>query len=324
MLLSSLFLYNVFKILYERYSHKNDKRIKALAEEKGDKLEIVSAGRIKTLQNELQKLNSETELNSYHKWVVNKLYSFKIPDKMRSVIIVAVPHPAYANVIFNRNGKEYKAFGTVPSLLDKTKKYIVETMKKAGYEINAENRLPLKRLAVQSGLAKYGRNNITYVDGMGSYLAYVAFSTDMPCGDDSWRDVIVSEECADCEACINNCPMGAISKNNFIIDPGRCLSYYNENKEDFPEWLPSTAHHTAYDCLKCQTCCPMNANCKETINVFFDEAETERLIGGKPYKDASKELKNKIKLLELDKWASIPRNLTTLFECMEEGHIPSL
>jgi epoxyqueuosine reductase len=38
----------------------------------------------------------------------------------------------------------------------------------------------LKRLAVRSGLARYGRNNVTYVEGMGSFLELSASLTDMP------------------------------------------------------------------------------------------------------------------------------------------------
>ena len=35
--------------------------------------------------------------------------------------------------------------------------------------------IPLKRLAVESGAAVYGRNNITYVDGLGSLYSSVIF-----------------------------------------------------------------------------------------------------------------------------------------------------
>ena len=181
----------------------------------------------------------------------------------------------------------------------------------------------MKRLAVQSGLAEYGKNNITYVDGMGSYLAYMAFSSDIACVNDVWREVVVSQTCDGCDICMERCPTGAISKDNFMINNEKCLSAMNEDKRDFPEWVPHIAHHTPYDCLKCQVNCPMNAN-PEIIKVSFNQEETERLLGGAPYKDVSKELKKKINLLELDKWASIPRNLRILFGAMDGGHIPTV
>jgi len=47
---------------------------------------------------------------------------------------------------------------------------VAEAVGAQGYRI-ATPSLPLKLLAVRSGLARYGRNNITYVTGMGSFHA---------------------------------------------------------------------------------------------------------------------------------------------------------
>jgi epoxyqueuosine reductase len=297
-------------------------KIKKLIEEKGSKLEIVSIDKIGNIEKELLELQKTTQLNVFHKWVKNNLYNFKTSQSMKSVIIVAVPNKAYANIIFNKNGRKYKPYGLVKSPIDKTKRHITTAVKKMGYTINNENRLPFKRLAVQSGLAEYGRNNITYVNGMRSFLSYMAFSTDIACEKDIWRKVVVSKFCTCCNKCIKICPTKAIEKDNFIFDVGRCLSFYNEN--DFSEWLPKTAHHTPYDCLKCQVNCPMNAKYLKTIDVDFNETETDRILKGKPYNDVSKELKNKIDLLGLDIWGSIPCNLNMLFSMMDEGYKPSL
>ena len=179
-------------------------------------------------------------------------------------------------------------------------------------------------MAVQSGLAEYGKNNITYVSGMGSYLTYAALSTDIPCKKDNWRDIIISPMCKNCDICVKNCPTKAIKKDRFLIESRKCLSAINENTQDFPDWLPSSAHHTPFDCLKCQASCPMNKDKQEITDVYFDEAETERILEGAPYKDVSKELKKNINLLGLDSWPSIPRNLRTLFDLMDKGHTPTL
>jgi epoxyqueuosine reductase len=299
-------------------------QIKTLAEENNSKLEIVSVDKIKILENEIKELQKTTELNGSQKWILDKLIRFILPQYMKSVIIVAVPRLAYANITFNRNGKSYAIYGTVSAPLDKTQKYISTVVKKLGYKCENELRLPLKRLAVQSGLAEYGKNNITYVEGMGCFLSYVAFSTDIPCKKDTWRKVTVSKDCANCDKCIKSCPVKAIRKDNFLIDNEKCLSAHNESTNDFPEWLPDTVHHTPFDCLKCQINCPINKKYLNTTEVSFDESETKRIIKGAPYKDVSKELKNKIALLELDKWKSIPRNLVKLFDLMDKGHIPSL
>lgn len=298
--------------------------LKALAEKKGDRLEVVPIERVKQLERDLEKFQSETELNGFQKFILNKLIYFKgIPEKMRSVIIVAVSRPAYANITFQRGDKEYNLFGTV-SMPGRARTYVMDAVKKAGYSIEPEGRLPYKRLAVQSGLAEYGKNNITYVNGLGSYYGLTAFSTDMPCEKDNWREPVVSAACENCEICSNNCPTGAIKKDRFLLSNNRCLSAWNEGMQDFPDWMPSTAHHTPFDCLKCQVHCPMNADNHNIINIEFAEAETERILAGAPYKDVSKELKAKINTLGLDSWPSIPRNLRVLFDLMDKGYKPSL
>jgi len=309
--------------------------LKTLAEKKGNKLEVVSADRIALLQKELINLKKGAELNGMtgtSNWIFDNLYRFdygKFDNSetvRKSIIIIAVKcSAAYANVTFNRNGKAYNIYGTVNAPpMAKTVKYITDAVKKGGYAIKFEGFLPFKRLAVQSGLAEYGRNNITYVKGMGSYVNYTAYSTDMPCHEDNWRDAVVSSECENCIICLNTCPTGAIRRDKFMINNEICLSAMNENTNDFPDWLPQSAHHTPYDCLKCQVCCPLNAERREVIDVYFDEAETERILAGKPYKDVNKELKKKIELLVLDKWQSVPRNLLVLFKLMDEGYVPDL
>jgi len=52
----------------------------------------------------------------------------------------------------------------------------------------ARPRLPIKTLAVCSGLAEYGRNNVCYVEGLGSYLQLAVAASDMPCDSDPWRE----------------------------------------------------------------------------------------------------------------------------------------
>jgi len=138
--------------------------LKSLAEGKGDRLAVVSVERMKTLQGDLHRFQEETELNGFQEYILNKLYRFQmIPEKMKSIIIVAVARPAYAKVDFTANGKKYNIYATVAANTGRTERYIRAAIKKAGgFQIDKESRLPLKRIAVQSGLAKYGKNNISY------------------------------------------------------------------------------------------------------------------------------------------------------------------
>ena len=301
--------------------------LRALAESNGDKLAVVSMEQIKALQADLAKFRSEmdAELSGYQKWIYDEIYCFDaIPAHMKSVIVAAVPRPAYAKVIWNFNNREYRAFSGAAADTQKTIDYITAAVKAAGFDINSETRLPLKAIAVQSGLAQYGKNNIAYVDGMGSALTLLAFSTDAPCGNTAWREPVVSPTCTDCKICLTLCPTNAIVEGKFLIDSHKCLTKLNQGTGDFPDWVPLAAHHTTYYCLMCQARCPMNKD-PEIIEMSFSQEETARILDGRPYDDASDELKSKIaQLTGVGKLDSVPRNLRVLFDAMDKGHVPKL
>lgn len=113
-----------------------------------------------------------------------------------------------------------------------------------------------KLLAVLSGLGQYGRNNICYVDGWGSYVNLKAFYTDIPCADKSYP-VRFMDACQACDLCRRSCPTGAIGAQT-AIDANRCLTLHNESGQPLPDWIPSDVHHALIGCLRCQAGCPQN------------------------------------------------------------------
>jgi len=301
-------------------------QLKALAEQKGYKLEVVAVDKFELMRQDIKKFSKEAP---YNETLRNRIYNSasikKIPKWVQSIIILAVPcRAAYINFIFNRNGKQHKFFGLAGVDFDEAVNYIKDMVTQAGYEISIAQKLPLKRLAVQSGLAMYGKNNITSVEGMGSFLLYEAFYTDIPCEEDNWRDVVVSRLCDGCTICLENCATGAIAKDRFMIDRDICMRKINNKPEDFPDWLPMTAHHTLYGCLKCQGRCPINAGL-DTLDVIFTEDETELIFSGPTWKKASEEFKDKVAMFgTMNKIKK--RNLRNLLQLMDEGegYEPSL
>ncbi len=142
-------------------------------------------------------------------------------------------------------------------------------------------RLPVKLLAARAGLAEYGRNNIAYVDGLGSYLALIAFYTDQP-ATGRWHPVRRLRQCRSCRLCVEECPTKAIHRERPVIDAGRCVSLYNELAEPMPEWIPAEAHNTLVGCMRCQLDCPAN---RELIDerewlAALDERETAVVLAG--------------------------------------------
>lgn len=306
-----------------------DGLLKQEVQRHGDKCQMLSIERLKDLKKDIEDFQKKESLNGFQKHITSNLYHLEPPAvgfEVRSIILIASPTPTYAKVIFHWQGKTYSLISLARSYIGKedapraTKKYLMKFLKPTGYHIQPGPWLPLKRLAVRSGLSKYGRNNITYVEGMGSFLTLVGYFSDIPCKEDNWVPIRQMDNCQNCTACLKNCPTGAILKDRFLIDNERCLSFLNESPGDFPEWLPQSAHHCIYDCLKCQKICPQN---REYINnvigpIEFDEVETDLLLSGKTMNEFPLALKKKVRFLDMESWLSaIPRNMRILFDNYE-------
>jgi epoxyqueuosine reductase len=289
----------------------------------GDRLQFIKAEHLKELKGDIEEFKNSEELNGFQQWIVNDLYSFDIPEtefKIRSVILLAAHHPFYANIGFTYAGKSYKTKCLVHSEFQESKKYLEEALHTLGYHMLETRNLPLKRLAVQGGIAQYGRNNITYIDGLGSNFSYMAFFTDAPCERDEWRKVCHADFCDTCNACVKLCPTGAIRADRFLMDNQRCLSCMNESGGELPEWLSKEVHHTLYDCLRCQEKCPLNkAALKDIIGpLYFSEEETELLLAGKGPEAFSEEFRGMADRIGLFDWPeALPRNIRAIMEASE-------
>lgn len=142
---------------------------------------------------------------------------------------------------------------------------------------------PLKTLAACSDLARYGRNNVAYVRGLGSYLMLAACATDAPPPPDAaWGDPRQLARCETCSACLRACPSAAIGADRFLLHTDRCLTGVNESTEPFPDWVDPAWHHAAVGCLRCQQSCPENAGVELRVTgpEVFDEQETAAVLAG--------------------------------------------
>lgn len=297
-------------------------RLRKEAEIHKNKLVMLPIQRLYDLQKELDEFKTTTDLNGFQNWIFTDIYKFDLPEvdfTVNSLILVAVPHPMYVNVVLHYEGKAYPIRGLGVSDMETTKAYIEKTVKESGHQVQEIWHFPLKRLAVQSGLASYGRNNITYVDGYGSNISYIAFVSDAVSEEDYWRPMCHEEFCDKCGFCIKTCPTGAILPDRFLINNERCLSCLNEGEGDFPEWLPKDVHHTLYDCLRCQEKCPMNLKVKDPEEVIqtveFSEEETQMLLDGKKKEDFPEEFVKRTAILGIfDFPIPLARNIRAVIE----------
>ncbi len=291
----------------------------------GDRVRIVSVKHLEDLKNNIEHFKNAEELNGFQKWIANEMYQFDIPDtgfEVNSIILMALYHPFSANIEFIYQGKKYHAKSLVRSEFEKSRQYLRDFLNLYHFHLIETHNLPLKRLAVQSGLAIYGRNNITYVEELGSNISYLSFYSDIPCEKDEWREQVVAKICNNCKICINACPTGAIRKDRFLIDNQKCLSAMNEVAGEFPDWLPNEVHHTLYDCLRCQERCPMNASVvsDQLETIYLSEEETLMLLEGKGANDFSQEFLKNVNKIGLFDWAEgLPRNLLAIIQAADQS-----
>ncbi|MHC4415636.1 MAG: 4Fe-4S double cluster binding domain-containing protein [Planctomycetota bacterium] len=247
--------------------------------------------------------------------------SFEPPETLpdsRSIIIIAVPVPQ-TRVTFHLNGEPRPAilpptYAGYEVTIKSVQTLVRDFLAPRGYKV-ARTALPLKTLAVRSGLADYGRNNICYVRGMGSFLELVGCYSNLPCPRDSWREATMLERCESCVACERRCPTGAIRPERFLLHAERCLTFHNERPGDFPPWIDASAHHCLIGCMHCQSICPENKRHQTWIEdkCEFSAKETALFLKRVPFAELPATMVEKLESLELNEgFDNLSRNLSAL------------
>ncbi len=289
------------------------------------KFRTVSTSHLPELQLEIETRRDQGQFDLEFAQTYLCRFKFKSPDELKdaeSLIIVAMPRPV-TKATFNWRGKK-RSFILPPTYTayDEKRLYVerlvAEAVGREGYKI-ATPQLPLKLLASRSGLVEYGRNNITYAKGMGSFMRLTAVYTDMPCESDNWQEAKMLERCKNCELCQKACPTGAISPDRFLLHAEKCLTFHNEKegKIPFPFWIKPEWHNCIVGCIRCQAACPENKpylnNVGETAE--FTEQETKLLLAGASPAGMPAETVAKMKVLSLIDYSSeLPRNLGVLLQ----------
>ena len=251
------------------------------------KYRTISVEKFPELQTDIDALKEKAQLSNHktYQGYISKLH-FSLPEDFptaKSVIILAVFSPL-AKTRFMWQGKphevmippQYNGNGVSPEEIQKVIRN--DILKDPGSTIKRAKRLHLKLLAVRSGLAQYGRNNISYIDGMGSFHYLYAFFTDHEFGEDHWTPIEMMSICEKCRVCRKKCPTGAIQEEKFVIDAGKCITLYNELPGTFPSWINPESHNALLGCLQCQLFCPVNQKVRKKFEQFPDITEEETAL----------------------------------------------
>jgi len=296
-------------------------RLLGMAEERGWRARVVPIGRLADLREAILGRREQGLLDEALCREQLGGFSFDPPPELpeaRSIIVVAVPTPQM-RVFFRLRGEGVPVVvpptyvGYTPRTVS-VQRALEEWLGGEGYRL-ARPQLPLKTLAVRSGLAEYGRNNVCFVPGMGSFLQLVAACSDLPCEGDPWREPKALDRCESCVACVRRCPTGAIEEDRFLIRAERCLTWHNEAAAEFPDWMDPSWHHCLIGCMRCQTVCPEN---KGLLGWFedraeFSERETALLLERTPQERLPAETVAKLRSLEINgDYRLLCRNLSMI------------
>lgn len=265
-------------------------RLYSQLEQQGFKGRVVSIQHVRDLQHEIEGRHAQGLFDEEFYQVRLTFYAFRQPADFltaASLIVIAVPRPQ-TKVIFNWHGTTlplilpptYVRYEEIPQQIGDL---LTGWLAPEGYRV-ALAKMPLKPLAVRSGLGEYGRNNICYVPGMGSFLQLMAYYSDLPCREDNWREPRMMDRCQTCEACLHRCPTGAIASDRFLLHAERCIVFHNERPPDypFPTWIDPASHNCLIGCMRCQDFCPEDRQFVKWIegDDEFSHDETSLLLKG--------------------------------------------
>jgi epoxyqueuosine reductase len=201
---------------------------------------------------------------------------------LRTIVVVAVPTPAF---LVSFEPPEGRLDAVLPPTYVRYRARFEEVRQDLAAHGLPGSRVehlggPIKSVAARLGLVRYGRNNVTYADALGSYIQLCGFLTDaeLP-AHPAFESPRLLEECASCRICEAACPTGAIGADRVLLHAERCLTRANESDDDWPAWVDEDAHACLVGCLACQRPCPANPGLPVVESgVRFSAAETDALL----------------------------------------------
>jgi len=267
----------------------NTMMIREWAKGRGMACRMISFSRLAEVKARLEHMADEGALEPG--FVRRSLSGFRYLEgrsvkEPRSLVLLALPRPAHI-VTFHIDGQPSE-YVLPPTYVSYTPTF--ETVRGwlwADLGLDAAQadlvHAPLKSPAAVAGLIRYGKNNIGYVPGMGSYLQLIGLAVSFPLDEDGEPLRIedqMLENCRNCRACARACLTGAIGRDRFLLRAERCFTLLSESSDPIPETVSPPSTDCLIGCLKCQEVCPENKGLlkREHTGLVFDRRETECLL----------------------------------------------
>ena len=109
--------------------------------------------------------------------------------------------------------------------------------------------------AKRSGLGRVGKHTLLINQKKGSYF----FLCEIICDLELDYDHPIKDHCGICTRCIEACPKDAKSKEGYLLDGSKCISYLTiELKNEIPTEYTDKMENWMFGCDICQQVCPWN------------------------------------------------------------------
>lgn len=286
----------------------------------GGRIKTVPASILQHVQKEWDRCLDRLEKTDTYNKMLKDYFDFSLEADIKSLVIVALPSPpCYIEIEWNSRTVE----ADIPPVyvhrdqqLSEIKKIVRDVFEQ--YHLNSwPVVLPKKLLAAMSGFGRYGRNNLLYIEGMGSCHRLTVFGSDMICPEGfELASDLEMDRCSKCGICIKQCKTGAICENEVQIDADKCLTFYNETKGAMPEWIQDDWHNSLVGCTRCQGKCPANKGMwnRKKVGKLSDD-ETQAIMKASAFDALDAALQDKLSELSLDRYFDVlARNISLLFQ----------
>jgi epoxyqueuosine reductase len=110
-----------------------------------------------------------------------------------------------------------------------------------------------REAAARSGVGFYGKNTMLITRRFGSWVVLGSLVSTAELEPTPPLDA----DCGSCTLCIDACPTDALDEPG-VLDATRCLSYWTQSSDPFPEEYREALGDRVYGCDICQDVCPWN------------------------------------------------------------------
>lgn len=279
---------------------------------------IIEIDRISDIKEEVHNHQSEhLQLDNYN-YYADTSYDFSILDNssVKSIFITATPSPFYIlRIEGSIDLRIPPIYGNRSKIVNESKRITESLFTQFGYHTYSVY-LPKKLIAVHCGLASYGNNGITYIKDFGSYFRLTMFASDYECSDKSvWNDISLMKSCQKCGKCIQICPVAALEKGSAWVNTNKCITRYNEQPGDFPEWIQGNYHNSLVGCSKCQEICPQNYKKSKEIVISVSNEMINQIMDVNSYDELNQNTRELLNELSIERYFQVlKRNIKMLIE----------